>query len=399
MSYEDTAPAVDKFLHADGSVTTMAGEVILPADQNRAEEYAKMSPTTAKWLQPDGSVIDGLIVSGIGATYMSAAVPEDSDGKLGDFCITPEGIYTKKMVQSGGGFMLSGSNSDFNGLWKDMGINEVMGSYAGDPQGTHYYQHEGGVYLLYWNTSYSGYWWIGTALSQDNGSSTAYRSTPTYTSPPPNDGWSGSISGTLSWTAVAPSTEPFPKWVRCFDFRSKDDLPYFGGSRLMKYADSILTVQGSSGLSLSLYKDSATGGKTLSGYLSIAGSGNMARVESNALFVGEASFATYSPTAATQAIPIGSYRNFKVNLSAAAITFSFSSAAPTGSYPCTIKVWLIPKASATGTPKHTVTWPSSEVFYTSASRRCRALERRERKPRRACRRSRYAARLDTASGG
>ena len=66
MSYEDTAPAADKVLHADGSVTTMAGEVILPADQNRAEEYANRMAAADKWLKSDGSVIDmsGRIILG-----------------------------------------------------------------------------------------------------------------------------------------------------------------------------------------------------------------------------------------------------------------------------------------------------------------------------------------------
>lgn len=48
----------DKWLHADGSVTTLAGEIILPADQNRAEEFATRAASADKWLHPDGSVTD-----------------------------------------------------------------------------------------------------------------------------------------------------------------------------------------------------------------------------------------------------------------------------------------------------------------------------------------------------
>jgi len=58
MSYDDMAPVADKVLHADGSVKTMAGEVILPADLNRAEDYANRAATADKWLNPDGSVTD-----------------------------------------------------------------------------------------------------------------------------------------------------------------------------------------------------------------------------------------------------------------------------------------------------------------------------------------------------
>jgi len=58
MNYGETAPAVDKVLHADGSVTTKAGGVILPADLNRAREFQNRSAAADKWLHPDGSVTD-----------------------------------------------------------------------------------------------------------------------------------------------------------------------------------------------------------------------------------------------------------------------------------------------------------------------------------------------------
>ena len=58
MNSDDFAPATDKYLRADGSVTTLAGELILPADQRRAEEYASRAATADKWLHPDGSVTD-----------------------------------------------------------------------------------------------------------------------------------------------------------------------------------------------------------------------------------------------------------------------------------------------------------------------------------------------------
>jgi hypothetical protein len=59
MNYEETTPATDKWLHADGSVTTLVGEMIFPADQNRAQEYASRAAAVDKWLHPDGSVTDG----------------------------------------------------------------------------------------------------------------------------------------------------------------------------------------------------------------------------------------------------------------------------------------------------------------------------------------------------
>ena len=58
MDNMEMAPIADKVLHADGSVTTMAGEVILPADPNRAKEYENRAAAADKWLRPDGSVVD-----------------------------------------------------------------------------------------------------------------------------------------------------------------------------------------------------------------------------------------------------------------------------------------------------------------------------------------------------
>lgn len=359
MSYEDTTPAADKWLMADGSVTTMAGEVILPADPDRAKEYESRTPGVAKWLLPDGSIIEKLPVSGVGAATSGSAAPEPSDGKIGDFYITFDGIYTKKLVESTAGFMLECGNDNFNGCWTDIGVNETTSGSGGEPQGSHYYKHESGQYFLCWNTAYGGYWWINTQLSYDNGSATAYRSAREYTEIPPSDLWNGEFSGTVTWTKLQSEAEPHPEWVKCFDFHTKNGSPYHKYSRLMKYSEGIVNVQGNSGISLSTYVDGTTGINTLNAYLNLGGAGNMARIDGGSLFVGESYYCTYSPTGATQALSISGYRNFKVNLSAAAITFSFSGAIPTGNYPCTLKVWLIPKSTVSGTPKHTVTWPAS----------------------------------------
>jgi hypothetical protein len=64
MGYEDMAASADKWLHADGSVTTLAGGQILPADSERAAEYTRREPNAAKWLLPDGTVTSALPMSG-----------------------------------------------------------------------------------------------------------------------------------------------------------------------------------------------------------------------------------------------------------------------------------------------------------------------------------------------
>lgn len=59
-------------------------------------KYEEISPKAAKWIMPDGTTTDAMpvtIVPGMGGVFTSETVPDASFGRLGDFCITPEGIY------------------------------------------------------------------------------------------------------------------------------------------------------------------------------------------------------------------------------------------------------------------------------------------------------------------
>ena len=76
MSYGDMAPAADKWLQPDGSVTTTAGDVIFPADPDRAQEYVARLPNAAKWLLPDGNVVSEMPGSGGGGIIIG-------DGEFG----------------------------------------------------------------------------------------------------------------------------------------------------------------------------------------------------------------------------------------------------------------------------------------------------------------------------
>jgi hypothetical protein len=58
MGYDDTAASADKWLHSDGSVTTLADEPILSADRGRAKDYEGRAAHADKWLRADGSVTD-----------------------------------------------------------------------------------------------------------------------------------------------------------------------------------------------------------------------------------------------------------------------------------------------------------------------------------------------------
>ena len=88
MSYDDMTAAADKWLHADGSVTTLAGEVILPADAARADEYLRREPIAAKWLLPDGSISGALPLGGGGQS-------QDISGLLDD--LAPKSYVDEKI--------------------------------------------------------------------------------------------------------------------------------------------------------------------------------------------------------------------------------------------------------------------------------------------------------------
>ena len=93
-SYEDFSPAADKWLHMDGSVTTMAGEPVLPADSERAALYETMSPNVAKWLLPDGSIVSDLLCSGGDGTDGVEKRPTLYNAE----CMTSGGYRTKELT-------------------------------------------------------------------------------------------------------------------------------------------------------------------------------------------------------------------------------------------------------------------------------------------------------------
>ena len=64
-------------------------------------KYEEISPKAAKWILPYGTMTDAMPVAVVargGAIFKSDDIPDDSIGKLGDFYITREGIYTKKII-------------------------------------------------------------------------------------------------------------------------------------------------------------------------------------------------------------------------------------------------------------------------------------------------------------
>jgi hypothetical protein len=61
--YETFDAVPVKILMPDGKVLSFTGEVILPADAERAHIYAVSNFVASKWLMPDGSVVSGIPVN------------------------------------------------------------------------------------------------------------------------------------------------------------------------------------------------------------------------------------------------------------------------------------------------------------------------------------------------
>jgi hypothetical protein len=101
MGYDELAPNADKWLHADGSVTTLAGEMILPADAARAADFASRAASADKWLHEDGSVTDS---NGNVLLEADATRAEDFATRL------PEAV--KGIISSGNGKPDSNSDND-----------------------------------------------------------------------------------------------------------------------------------------------------------------------------------------------------------------------------------------------------------------------------------------------
>ena len=79
---------IDKILHADGSVTTIAGEELLPADPNRAKEYQTRAANADKWLHPDGSITD---VAGHVILEADESRAQDYDSRMAIAVLMPGG--------------------------------------------------------------------------------------------------------------------------------------------------------------------------------------------------------------------------------------------------------------------------------------------------------------------
>ena len=120
MNYDEMSATADKWLKPDGSVTTMAGDIILPASPARAETYKGMSPSAAKWLLPDGSIVSELPASG-GGSGGSDSGAEKRPTLYNAVCSTASNVNQKELTglpegyepRAGDFIMVEFQNMDF----------------------------------------------------------------------------------------------------------------------------------------------------------------------------------------------------------------------------------------------------------------------------------------------
>jgi hypothetical protein len=154
-------------------------------------------------------------------------VPDNADGVLNDVFVSGSGVYLKTITTPGNGLVLSGvpaPNTQFNGLWIDMGI-DTEGTANGDAQGANWYAHESGLYVLKWSLYQggSGYYWINDMANRkaDDGNARAYAmaskpATP-QTLPPPSFNLNmGGGSFTCTWVWQTGSGDPVEGWVKIY---------------------------------------------------------------------------------------------------------------------------------------------------------------------------------------
>jgi len=176
--------------------------------------------------------------------------PDNLVGSPGDVAITPYGIYTRKMSAASTGFLCNSSDARFDGIWSDMGVNN-MNTINGISLGTHWYLHESGNYVLVWsnynanpNIPRAGYWFINNA-GTPRLDSAALLSRATAELPssstdlPPNGSWGGYEMNWQNYTSSVPSQLG---WVLQFNVHSTPDGRLFVGEREVPMVYPMQTV-------------------------------------------------------------------------------------------------------------------------------------------------------------
>jgi len=189
--------------------------------------------------------------------------PDNLAGRPGDVAITPYGIYTRKMSAVSTGFLCSSSDARFDGIWSDMGANN-MNTISGISLGTHWYLHESGNYVLVWSNynanpsvPRAGYWFINNAGTPrlDSGALLSHATVEVpsdSTGLPPDGFWGGYEMNWQNYTSTIPSQLG---WALQFNVHSTPDGRLFVGEREVPMVYPMQTV-----VTESLYNSSIASG-------------------------------------------------------------------------------------------------------------------------------------------
>jgi len=173
-------------------------------------------------------------------------LPDPNLGTANDIAITPYGIYSKQL-KIATGFMVTGSDERFNGLWIDMGVN-LIGTNDGNSFNTHWYQHTYNTpldtqvdYALVWSDhganpgNTAGYWFINLANNRQNDVTplASYRtsSIPNSTAAPPSGAWSPPTVVFGTWNKFTSENPVELGWVLQLQLHTTPDGGIFLGNQ------------------------------------------------------------------------------------------------------------------------------------------------------------------------
>lgn len=186
----------------DNNVITLP---ILYGIQDRYDNLQSKDDTTIYICADSGNMYLGEAPIGKDTLFSSNYEISNDFGEIGQFCITPYGVYYKANISYGNCISNSLADKNLCSAWINQGTNMVTPS-DGSTQRGDYYLSENGKYVLFNTTTNGGTWYISpvgsdvnSALRNVNNSYATYISAdaPTSGSIPTNGTWSHTLDNTL----------------------------------------------------------------------------------------------------------------------------------------------------------------------------------------------------------
>ena len=183
---------------------TVAAKIVLPISYGNQNNYNALSEKLADHIYvcgDTGNLYLGTKSLGNGVLFSSEKNISSTFGEIGQYCITPYGVYQKVEVPEGSILSSTSTYDELCGVWYDQGVNTVNSSDGNRPGNTHWFKHSSNNFLVCWTASNAGNWWINkiesgesdeTALAKCNGFSYAYFRTsghPDSTAIPDSGNW------------------------------------------------------------------------------------------------------------------------------------------------------------------------------------------------------------------